>query len=220
MATKKKNNTFNIISPPTNCKKIRKTVKKQTEKIRIGIDLDGVLALQPMNGFWFHLRLLKEKLLKKLSVRAYYLPKSSLEKLAWKVINQRRKPFANKNRSLNEVYKLPNVELYLITSRYSFMKQITADWLNRHNFLKYFKEIIYNHGDKNPHSFKVDIVNKLNLQYFIDDDWETISALQAQTTTNIIWILEQHKKIKNIPIQITAKKNLHHALSWILNQLR
>src|SRR4030042_3320327 len=221
ISKKKKNNTFTIISPPANCKKVSyKTMKIKSERIRIGIDLDGVLALQPMNGFWFRLRLMKEELLKKLSVNTYYLPRGNFERLIWKVINQRRKPFVDNSGLLKKFSKLPNTELYLITSRYSFMKKITSDWLKKYNLMKYFKEIIYNNGDGNPHRFKVDMVNQLHLQYFIDDDWETISALHAMTNADIIWISEQGKKAKNISMRIKTKKNLFQTLAWLLKKLR
>ena len=192
---------------------------KRTKVKRVGIDLDGVLALQSMKGLWFHLRKLKELLLRKSSVKNYYLPQGSLEKQIWKTINQYRKPYKDNNGLLKKVCELPNIELYLVTSRYSFMKAITNDWLNKYQFITYFKKIIENEKDQNPHDFKVNVVNQLQLDYFIDDDWETITALHGETNAKIIWIYERDIKNKKIPETIAVEKDLFEALKLLLQKL-
>ena len=161
---------------------------RKGKSIRVGVDLDGVLAKHSIGGLWVSLRRLKESLLKKTYSSSYYYPSSSIEKFAWKIINSRRKPFNHKRELTLPILEKNNLELYLVTSRFKFLEKLTFKWLKKYNLDHLFKKIIVNNKDTDPITFKAETVKTLNLDCFIDDDYEVVCHLQEKLNKKVYWI--------------------------------
>jgi hypothetical protein len=90
---------------------------------------------------------------------------------------------------------------YLISSRFGFLKKRTSDLIKRFNFNKIFNAMYFNYDNKQPHFFKNEIINKLKLDMFIDDDLQLLN-----------YLVEKNPKIKffwlNNKISKPLKKNL------------
>jgi hypothetical protein len=90
---------------------------------------------------------------------------------------------------------------YLISSRFSFLKKRTASLIKRHELNKIFNEMYFNYENKQPHQFKDEIIKKLNLDMFVDDDLQLLEYLTDKNPkTNFFWL---NKKISR-----PLKKNL------------
>lgn len=95
-----------------------------------------------------------------------------------------RKPIIE---NLNFLRTIPkkNHKLYLISSRFGFLKKITNNLIKRHRLDDIFDTMYFNFQDEQPHMFKNAIVKKLNLHLYVDDD---IALLQ--------YLAKRNKKIK------------------------
>lgn len=186
---------------------------KKQKIIRIGFDLDGVIAKHPMRGLWVWSRKLKEKILKRTRSPVYYYPTSIIERLAWKFINRRRLPFDDLDKLFSSLFKKKEIKYYLVTSRFKFLDKLTKDWLKKHGLNSYFEKIIINSNDISPYIFKADAINNLKLNFFIDDDLDVINYIKKKTQTRLFWIVPKYiDKSDNNDKQVVAAKDLNTAL--------
>ena len=152
--------------------------------IKVGFDLDGVIAQHTLGGFWFRLRKLKEKILKKTDGKEYYYPKSFLEKAAWLIIDWCRPPLKEK-KVFCALVKDKKFQFFLITGRFKFLDKLTRKWLKKHQLTDCFEQIFVNVKNKDPRKFKNQKIQELNLDYFIDDEKETVRFLRKRVLTKI-----------------------------------
>ncbi|MDP3974456.1 MAG: hypothetical protein Q8P65_00520 [bacterium] len=90
---------------------------------------------------------------------------------------------------------------YLISSRFSFLKKRTNDLIRLHHFDKIFHTMYFNYENKQPHQFKNEIMKKLNLDMYVDDDLQLLEYLiNKNPNTKFFWL---NKKISK-----PLKKNL------------
>ena len=196
--------------------------KECLPKVRIGCDLDGVVARHSLGGFWVKVRRLKEKLLKKAHSPKYYYPKSIFEKEAWKVINWLRVP-DKEGVSLLRSIKLCLLRerqkdgqlFFLITGRFEFNYPTTIKWLEKYKLSSLFEEVLVNIKDQDPIEFKVKEVGDQKITHFIDDDLEVLLALR-KTGAKLYWVVPGHKDGKeNHDSGIINCQNLKEALEKI-----
>src|SRR3989344_4733179 len=85
-----------------------------------------------------------------------------------------RAPMKNNIQALSEIVKDKNIETYIISSRFSFLKKRTNDWNKKNNISKYFSKLFFNYRDEQPHLFKEKILKHENIDKFIDDDLDLL----------------------------------------------
>lgn len=79
--------------------------------------------------------------------------------------------------------------LYLISSRYHFLKDLTDKLLKRYNLLMPFVSINLNTKDHQPHLFKERVLKKLKIDLYIDDDLRLLEYLQKTCPeTKLVWL--------------------------------
>jgi len=90
---------------------------------------------------------------------------------------------------------------FLISSRFGFLKKRTDDLVRRHHFDKIFEAMYFNYDNKQPHQFKEEIIKKINLDVFVDDDLQLLEYLIGKNSkTKFYWL--------NNKIRKPLKKNL------------
>lgn len=160
-------------------------MKKQP--LRIGFDLDGVLLYNPARIIRPFISLAKKILFKKKELRFYY-PKSKLEKIIWAIFHKSSIFIAPGLEDIKKLAKTGQLELYIITARYSFLKKDFEKWLKKINADKSFKGYFYNKQDEQPHLFKEKMIKKLNLDVFVEDNWDIVQHLSEKLKSRIYWI--------------------------------
>lgn len=79
--------------------------------------------------------------------------------------------------------------LYLISSRFSFLKKRTNAIVKQYGFDKIFSGLHFNFDNEQPHLFKSDIIKKRKLDMYIDDDLQLITfAAQHNPHTKFYWL--------------------------------
>lgn len=146
--------------------------KPMNNKIRVAFDLDGVIIDKPP--------LIPKKLIEYLfrgnndiEKLHYRFPKTKLEILIRKLSHFYlfRPPIKENIDFIKNLAKNPDYELYIISARYSFLKDETAAWLKKRKIDHLFKELIINLEDKQPHLYKEEKLKEIKPVAFVDDDW-------------------------------------------------
>lgn len=181
------------------------------KKIRVGFDFDGVIAYNPLRIFRKPTKYLKSLVLGKKEIEFYY-PKSKLEKKIWELIHETSFFPAPGVNELRNLLKKNQIEGYIITSRYSFLRPQLERWLQKHYLLDYFAGIYHNESDDQPHKFKEKMVKSLKLDYFLEDNLDIVEHLNKTTKTQIHWIY-------NILDHFIPYKNKHPHLRYFLKSL-
>lgn len=169
------------------------TVITGNKKVNIGVDLDGVVAQHSLGGFWVLMRRMKESLLLS-SNSHYYYPSTKIERLAWCQINRSRIPFTQDKKVISEIANYKKAELYLITSRFKFLEDLTHEWLGYYGLGKLFKTIQINVNDEDPYIYKENAIRKFKLDIFVDDDLEVLRHLKRHVRAKLYWVVPRHKK--------------------------
>lgn len=78
---------------------------------------------------------------------------------------------------------------YLISSRFSFLEKRTAAIIKRYKFDKIFNAMYFNYANNQPHNFKDEIIKKLNLDMYVDDDLQLLEYLvDKNPKTKFFWL--------------------------------
>lgn len=168
------------------------------KKIRIGFDLDGVIIGKP----FFVPAILMEMLVRDKSKRAlsYRFPDSRMEIMV-RVLSHEpffRPPIKKNIKLIKELYKSKNYEIYVVSSRYSFLKDRTKQWFHYYNLHKFFKEIHINLEDEQPHKYKAKMIKRLKLNVFIDDDKPLLEYLKRnlKNGTELLYVSDHNFQIR------------------------
>lgn len=96
---------------------------------------------------------------------------------------------------------------YLISSRFGFLEKRTSSVIKRYKLDKIFNAMYFNYSNIQPHEFKNEIIKKLDLDMYIDDDLQLLEYLiNKNPKTNFFWL---NKKInKPLKRNLFAIKNI------------
>src|SRR3989338_834487 len=155
--------------------------------IKVGFDLDGVLLYNPARVARMPVTLIKKILTHKSEIK-FYTPKSRAEKIIWRILHWSSILPAS---GLDEIKKLVSsgkIEAYLISGRYSFLESDLKWWLNKLKLVGHFTGIHFNKMDEQPHLFKENMIKKLNLDIFVEDNYDIVSHLTKKSNEKTYWI--------------------------------
>jgi hypothetical protein len=167
------------------------------KKIKVGFDLDGVIIGKPFFVPQFLMELLVRS--KKDHELLYRYPKTKFER--WiRVVSHHpilRPPIRENIRLIEELSKSKKYKLYVVSSRYNFLAGRTKEWFGFYKLGKYFKYIYINTKNEQPHFFKERMINKLQLNTFIDDDRPLLNYLKKKiSNTDMVYVTEHRKHFK------------------------
>lgn len=100
---------------------------------------------------------------------------------------------------------------YLISSRFSFLKEPTEILIKRHNLNNTFHGIHFNFNNKQPHLFKNSIIKKLKINRFVDDDLALLKYLCAKNKKTLFFWYNKRQK-KKLGKNLYAITNLNQIL--------
>lgn len=166
-----------------------------SEKIKIAFDLDGILIDKPP--------FIPKKLLEwafkggnhdKLH---YRFPKTKLGQWIRKISHFYlfRPPIKENIAFIKKIAREKEYELYIISSRYSFLKKTTEYWLKKRGIDGLFKKVFLNLNDEQPHLFKERVLKQLYPNIFIDDDNLIADYLEGKLTNIKICCFSRGKQL-------------------------
>lgn len=150
-----------------------------SKKIKVAFDLDGVIVdkppIIPKTLLEYFFRGSKKQL-------DYHFPRRKIDQYLRKFSHFYlfRPPISINISLIKKLFQQQNLELLIISSRYSFLNRETENWLNKREVKKYFKEIFTNTSDEKPHLCKEKIIKKVKPDIFIDDDADVVNYLKTK----------------------------------------
>lgn len=176
--------------------------------MNIGFDLDKVfIDYPPFVPSWIFDILYKNKRKKTLM---YRFPNEIEQKIRRITHAPLLRPAIKKNISALQVYSgAKRHNLFLISSRFSFLKKRTDHLIKRHRFSDIFKKMYFNYGDQQPHLFKSKVIKRMKIKKYIDDDLDLLEYLSKTNKEAVFYWLNKraNKKLSKNLIAITDIKD-------------
>lgn len=189
----------------------------KNRKLKVGFDLDGVILDNPIKTFRLFAKKLKflKPIIFKQETAPFYYPRSKIEKYLWRLLHKtswRINPAVKKIKSLVDSKK---ITAYLITGRYSFLKEDSNIWFEKLQSLKIFQDFYFNSKDLQPNEFKANMIKKLKLDIYVEDNWDIIKKLNSHTKAKIFWITNPFDK----KISYSYKfNNLNELITYLMEK--
>lgn len=155
--------------------------------LRVGFDLDGVLLYNPARITRPIVAFVKKHFLKK-RTNSFYIPKSKWEKQMWSIFHLSSLFPTTGQKQLKVFIKKHNIEAYIITARYGFLEDDFKKWVKKIDPDHVFKEYYQNKQNKQPHVFKKEMIDKLGLDVFVEDNWDIVRMIKPKTKAKMFWI--------------------------------
>lgn len=187
-------------------------IEMKKRPLRVGFDFDGVIAYNPFRVVRAPVALFKRHVLgvKRLT---FFYPKNKLQELAWKIIHESSMFPANGVPLLGELVKQGTIEAHLITARYSFLDHHLDQWLAKYRLHGYFTSVNINARNEQPHLFKERMIQKLNVSYFVEDNWDIVDYLsKVQQRAKIYWIYNLTDRFYTYPYKYPYLKKAVEAI--------
>ncbi len=159
----------------------------------IGFDLDKVfIDTPPLVPTSIIQKLYKKKSNGTLLYRIPSKPEQIFRRITH--ISPLRPPIHKNLETLKKISKEKNT-LYLISSRYSFLKQPTNNLIKKHKLDTIFETLYFNYNDEQPHVFKNTVLKKLHLDMYIDDDLSLLQYVAKDNPkTSFYWLKTDAQK--------------------------
>ena len=121
-----------------------------------------------------------------------------------------RQPIKKNLALLRNISKKDN-KIYLISSRYKFLEEITNKLIKKHNLDEVFDGLYFNYENKQPHLFKEDVLKKLKLDMYIDDDLSLLKHVAKENPQTKFFWLSRGKIKQTLPNNIFQIEHLAEA---------
>lgn len=174
---------------------------------RIGLDLDGVfVGLPPFIPYSLIDWLYKDHNEQRLKYRIPGFLEQKIRQLSH--LPFVRPPIKQNHLILKHYHDTKKYHFYLISGRFGFLKNLTLAWLKRYGLIDVFDKIYFNINNVQPHEYKEKILSELNLDTYIEDDFDSIIYLASKfRKTHFYWYTE-NKSVKLNAGNITAIDDL------------
>jgi len=156
-------------------------------KIRVGLDFDGVVAYNPFRVIRGPIKWFKKRFLGKTRV-SFFVPKNWWQKTVWGLMHESSIVPAVGVERLKLLVTSGKIEAHLITGRFGFLEDSLDRWLIRNNLKGYFKTINVNREEHQPHEYKLEMVNRLKLDVYIEDNLDVVEYVRPRSKVRVLWI--------------------------------
>lgn len=162
-------------------------MKKQP--LRMGFDLDGVLLYNPARIMRPLVAFIKNILFHKEELTFYY-PQSPFSQWMWKMFHKSSIFVAPGLNDIKKLVKEKKIKAYIVTARYKFLGPELMHWVKYRKLDTIFTGIFYNSKNEQPHLFKERMINRLDLDIFVEDNWDIVNYLSSNKKINckVFWI--------------------------------
>lgn len=119
-----------------------------------------------------------------------------------------RPPLTNNLATLKEAQKSGKYEFYLITSRFGFLQNLTYSWLKKHQAINLFTKIYLNTQNKQPHLYKEEILKKVPVKWYLEDDFKCLMYLAPRFTKIHFYYFDKKGSVVLDKDNVSATHNL------------
>ncbi len=177
-------------------------MKKQI--LQVGFDLDGVLLYNPARILRPVIAFTKRYFLNR-DTKSFYYPKNRLEQLAWAILHKSSLWPAPGLPYLRSLLRQNKIKGYVVSARYESLQSDFLYWMKKIDPDNLFSGRFYNNKNEQPHLFKKRMIETLNLDIFVEDNWDIVNHIvinsssknknRRRSKTKVFWIynfLDRH----------------------------
>lgn len=159
-----------------------KQPKLSNQPIRVGFDLDGVLLYNPIRIYRPAVAFVKRSILKRKKTR-FFVPTSPLQQWIFTQMHKTSFLIAPGFDRIKQLADAGVIEPYLVTARFAFLKSDLDHWLKKMKADTVFKACYYNVNNEQPHLFKARMIQELDLEMFVEDNWDIVERINRIVRT-------------------------------------
>jgi len=189
---------------------------KKTKILRVGFDLDGVILYNPVRIIRPLIYIFKKLFLKK-RLKKFWIPEKPWEKWLWSLAHKSSIFISPGFEDIKKLVKEKKIKAYIVTSRFSFLKNDFQSWLEKIDADEYFSGAFFNEKNEQPHLFKEKIIQKLKLDIFVEDNWNIVEHLNNKYKGKIYWIYNLFDKTISYQYKFPSLKK---TVTFIHNKLK
>lgn len=172
--------------------------------MRLGFDLDKVFIDYPP----FIPASIIDKIYKKRShgTLSYRIPRKTEQIIRlFTHYHLFRPPIVKNLVFVKNLRKSSNHKHFLISSRFSFLKKTTERLILKHKLNELFNELHFNFDNRQPHIFKNQIIQRLKIDRYADDDLKLLEYVSEKNPKTLFFWLNNKvkKKLTNNLFSIT-----------------
>lgn len=172
----------------------------------IGFDLDKVfINTPPFVPASLIQKIYKKKTNGELLYRIPAKPEQVFRRITH--IEPLRPPISKNLKVLRSIPKDKN-KLYLISSRYQFLQGATDNLIKKYKLDTIFDTLYFNYHNQQPHIFKNEILKKLHLDIYIDDDLSLLQYVAKDNPDTTMYWLKTGAQKDYLKLHPVLKKNV------------
>lgn len=198
------------------------TSKNKLIPLKVGFDFDGVIAYNPLRIIRPLMSFLKLKKMVKRDQLVFFQPTNAVEEFAWWLVHQSSFMPARGFHVLRDLVQAGLIEPHLLTGRTTSLTNDLNFKLRLFGLSDLFKTVNITNHNEQPHVFKSRLLNKYQLDLFVEDNFDIVQYLNLHNPqTKIVWItnsLDRHIEYQqkfgsfqafllNLQADILEKKN-------------
>lgn len=161
--------------------------KSKKHILRVGFDLDGVVLYNPARIIRRPVTLFKHYFFPKQEKHFYYPESKPLQQLN-RLMHKSSFMVAPGFQDIIDAAKKGEIEPYIITARWSFLKEDFDAWMKKLHVPVHFRSYHMNERNEQPQDFKERMIKELSLDVFVEDNLDIVEHLEKKTDAYIIWI--------------------------------
>jgi hypothetical protein len=165
--------------------------------LKVGFDFDGVILYNPIKFVRPIAKMFKplKSFFLKQEKDLFYFPKTKTEQFLFYLLHKTSFMPDSALKDIKKLVMAKKIKAYIVTGRYSFLKKDYEIWLKKIKAKTIFTKCYQNQNDLQPNEFKELMIKKLNLDVYVEDNWDIIEKLNHHTNAKIFWltnILDRH----------------------------
>ncbi len=183
--------------------------------MNIGFDLDKIfINYPPFMPDWLIDKLYKEK---DNGILKYRIPGKAEQLIRKASHHPILRPLIKENVDfLGQLAKDKNNNLFLISSRFEFLKRRTDKLSKKYHFDEIFKKLYFNYNNIQPHIFKDEAIKEAKIDRYVDDD---LSLLKYVAGTNpetlFFWLHPANHTQKQLDKNLFAITHINQLLESV-----
>lgn len=177
--------------------------------LKVGFDMDGVILKNPIRFIRPIAKIMKpvKALVFKQNRESFYFPSSPFEKWLFSLLHLSSFMVDSGISEIEDLVKSNKIEAYIVSGRYSFLKGGFDYWVKKSNSKNIFKGCFQNDKDLQPNLFKANMIKKLGLDIYVEDNWDIVNKLKIQNPkVKVLWITNWLDKFIAYPYKFSSLK--------------
>lgn len=123
------------------------------------------------------------------------------------------RPKISQNIEFLNIFAKSKNQIFLVSSRYSFLRDLTIKLLEKYGIKNKFTKIYLNTKNEQPHLFKERVIKTLKIDVFIDDDLRLLEYLKSHCPNTKLFFYDLNpQKVRSEINQIKELKEINKYL--------